>query len=194
MVLSKTQGWVYIAIPKTASTTMSMGLQRACHGQSLALYHGMDVPADFKDSTIFTIVRDPYNRLYSWWHFRCVARPCDGLHGLSMPDFLERVEAWAKGEASPGGDVSELFYPQHYIAERAGVNLTLRYEALDHDIPEMLIKPGVVRGPLISWFAKCDFRGGRDKSVHGRSAMTSDEKRVIWDLYKSDFLKYGYAK
>jgi hypothetical protein len=70
MVVNHRERWIYVAPPKTGSTSMvALLTDPVVGGQILGEQHGMSLPSECSRYTIFGTVRNPFSRAVSlWWH------------------------------------------------------------------------------------------------------------------------------
>ena len=79
MVISHELKYVYIAIPRTASKSMSTWLVENFKGESIGRHHEWRVPTELREYLVFTIVRNPYERVVSMdYHITWGTIPPDG--------------------------------------------------------------------------------------------------------------------
>lgn len=119
--------YVYIALPRTASQSMTSWLCEH-HGGVLRgdLYHTAEIPPAHRDKYTFTTVRDPYQRMASL--FRLVAQkfwtdPDEQMEetvGMTMAEFVH----WCVSRSQPQ------WWPQTAILEGCRIDEILRYELL----------------------------------------------------------------
>lgn len=70
MIVHHGQRWVYVGVPKTASTALHEYLI-ALGGVRLGRQHGMDVPPELRGYRVFATVMNPYRRAWSLWRMFC---------------------------------------------------------------------------------------------------------------------------
>ena len=70
MLINHSQRFVYLAIPRTGSTSILRCLYKCFPDSIKAGHHRMDVPVDCYEYYIFTTVRNPYKRLLSHYRHR----------------------------------------------------------------------------------------------------------------------------
>ena len=77
MIISKTLKYVYIAIPRTGSKSMSRWLVDNFQGEWHGRHHEWKVPDECRDFLVFTLIRNPYEIQASGWFFEPVIRSGD---------------------------------------------------------------------------------------------------------------------
>ena len=70
MLINHERKFIYLAIPRTGSTSITRGLFKHFEGSIKAGHHRMDVPEHCRDYFIFTTVRNPYHRILSHYRHR----------------------------------------------------------------------------------------------------------------------------
>lgn len=162
MILSRGRRYLFVHIPKTGGTAMALALEdrakkddlmvgdtpkalrrkrrlkgiktagRLWKHSTLAEAEGLFAPAELDDLFVFTLVRNPWDRLGSYYHWLREQRfehPAVALakgHGFS--DFLNAEQTRAAIAANPYG---------RYVTDSTGrerCNLFLRLEALEADL------------------------------------------------------------
>lgn len=93
MIVSHKLKYVYIAIPKTGSSTMNDLLCSEFAGEYIIPHHLTIIPDDCRDYFVFTVVRNPYVRLKSLWkHARRHVN--HRLHGVAKSQTLLEFSLW----------------------------------------------------------------------------------------------------
>ncbi len=100
MYISRKYNFAFIALTKTASTSVSEMLCSQYKAKQVHTHHGW-YSRDYHDCFRFTIVRNPYDRLVSiWnhmidWNEKTPRAPIVKL-GLSLSSFERFVESWCR--------------------------------------------------------------------------------------------------
>ena len=140
MIVSNKHRYVYIRIPKTGTKSMSEFLVRHYGGRKAryAPYHSSRVPARYKDHFVFTVVRNPYERIWSkyWFEWRSErAEHWSDIEDKSFGNYLQCHIKWAE-EGTPYGLSPEACMNQGQYCQQAGVKKFIRLEGLDTEIKE----------------------------------------------------------
>jgi hypothetical protein len=188
---------IFIHIPKTAGTSVLAGLDAPqafdTHAPS-QIYRAAD-PALFERAFKFTVVRNPWDRFASTFHFM--------KHGTGW----ELQQRWARahiGTLSFAGFTRRLrdplfrasvmaerfFFPQTFwlggIGRSDGVDEVFRYETLDAAMRNLRLRFGldpVRETPHLRRVARPDFR-----------TLYDDESRaIVGRLYRRDAEALGYS-
>jgi len=118
---------LYLATPRTASTSTALALQKLGARTVRGGHHvGVEAVAELEDELVFTTIRNPYDALVSWYV------RMDRTRGfpVSMAHFLRKYEH----EDFARGDPPSLFY--HC---RPGVEV-LRWETLQEEFDALLMQ------------------------------------------------------
>jgi len=189
MVVSHENGFVFVAIPKTASMTISQGLVKHCRGVLVQPYHAWKRPTGTQGYVVFSVVRDPYERLYSWYWFRCVQRN-DGIRGWTFEKWMEYcTECSIVG--TKDGNVPELWFPQAEICEMAGVTRVVLFESLEM---QLMALPFVGPAMMNHMRTVHQHKNNKPRTSPAREMMTEAERDMVWSAYKIDFETYGYER
>ncbi len=212
MIISPQRGYIFVHIPKTGGTALSLALEskarkediligdtpkaRARRGRlagaktsgrlwkhsSLADIEGMIDRADLEDFLIVTVVRNPWDRLvsyYYWLRDQSFSHPAVGLaksHDFS--GFLHHrliqtaLRLWPYGRYLQDGSGREL------------PALILRHEILEHDVSRLeqhigckLVVPRVNMS---------------DRKPDWRGYFSQQDEALIADLCAEDIARFGY--
>ena len=150
MIISHTLRYVCIGIPRTSSKSMSEWLRTYYKGEYVGYHHQWHVPEEVRDYLIFTVVRNPYDRVVSGaftlpWG-RTGLKPHESLREqreLLKPteSIEERIhEASLLKDAtlcSEGKNVPENVMNQWFYAQRSGVSLVLFFERLPECLKDL---------------------------------------------------------
>ncbi len=154
MIVNEEEKWVYVAPPKTGSTTLHRELVRApWNGRRLdpVEQHEMMVPDSWQNFLILATVRCPYCRAVSlYWHYlrdiRALRCKADGIEDRDdwnkypLPHdeypferFLEMVIAGSLEEFEPHDFPFFLFPLRGWLAQLSRVDVTLHLENLNEE-------------------------------------------------------------
>lgn len=176
MILSRGRGYLFIHIPKTGGTALSLALEaralkddllvgdtpkararrhrqlglktagRLWKHSTLADLDGLVTEEDLEELVVLTLVRNPWDRAVSYYHWlrnQRFAHPAVGLAKLlDFPAFLSHPQTEAALQAWPYGA---------YVRTRAGeehCNLFVRLEHLAEDIAPFEVHLGFRLGAI----------------------------------------------
>lgn len=187
--------WVYMEIPRTASTTIEKCL-RAVYPGSFALYQ-KHWPMDWKEVVLsmgvaayrscrIVSVRNPYSRAVSCWQFFTVPGQ------ISFEDWLLQVQA--EGFIEHNIEAR----PQNFWLIRSGWEMRIRFESLKADLEQLFTKLGAANQTVTQDLPKHNAIGGawfnrRGKSTKGlrdkpwHTFYTEKAVELVKDVYKIDF-------
>lgn len=149
------------------------------------------LPKRWRDFTKFAICRNPYKRAVSEFYW-CRVPNLGHKSGQSMVQFLRRVRRMLKKHGKNVWQIDmrlDHFLPQHYFTHKDGVSqvdIILKLENsedLKNKIEELMpvkLKPAFSKRPALA--------NGASR-IH---SLTEDEKALIREIYKDDFLIFGY--
>lgn len=132
MIVSELHKFVCIQIPHTGSTSMGRWCIVYYDGMKIKTKHEWRVPDDLQYYFKFALVRNPYDRMFTWWWF---SKERDN----DQRSFTEFMEYMLEVKENPPNDILQVpnfFDPQHMWIDRADIDMWVRLEDL----------PGVLRG------------------------------------------------
>jgi hypothetical protein len=213
MIISRGRGYIFVHIPKTGGTALALALEaramaddilvgdtpkarrrrrrlkgvmtvgRLWKHSTLADIEGLVQRDEFAGFFVFTIVRNPWDRMVSYYHWlraQSFKHPAVHLAGrLDFSGFLNHAQTEAALRANPYGS---------YLRDSAGrehCDLWLRLEALDDDIPRLEARLGL-RLPALEIVNPSERH--RD---YRRYYNQSDAERVA-RLCAEDIARFGY--
>ena len=186
MVVSDRLKYVYVAVPRTGSQTLTRALVSAAHGRCVEPYHGWAKAADFPaDWCRFVVVRHPVARMLSWWWFSCAMRT--GLEGVTFGRYVEMVREWRDSGADY--EVPELYMLQSQWQDRAKADYALQYEQMPGALS---VLPFDTEAIARFWLANKSHATPHTRATRDR--LTRDEWRAVVDLERPDFERYGYQQ
>lgn len=199
MVVCHEKKCIFIHIPKTAGTSIEqfirdngsnnllfIGVRNNRSLQHLTAYElKMMIPYIYKQYYKFSIVRNPYDKLLSEYYWN----PSINIgykNGKSKKDFLKNVIEIVQNKKYFNDIYNDHFIPQYnflFYKNKLLVNQLFKYEDLE----------------WVSNFLKKKLKIKRNfpylnKNNIEKEGWDDDEKEIIYNLYKNDFLYFGYQK
>jgi hypothetical protein len=199
MVVCHEKKCIFIHIPKTGGTSIEQFIRDYEQNNLLffgvrnnrSLHHLMAyelklmIPYVYKRYYKFSIVRNPYDRLLSEYYWN----PSHNLgykYGKSKKHFLENVSKIVKKKRYFDNIYNDHFIPQFlflYNKNKLLVDQLFKYEDLK----------------WVSFYLKKKLNIKREfpylnKSNIKKEDWNEEEKELIYNLYKNDFVYFGYNK
>lgn len=203
MVISHQRKYVFIAVPKTASTSVHELLVTECDGISVGPRHCSIIPEECREYFLFCVVRNPYTRylsLYDHISYHRSHRCHELAYSLSFSQFarwmsnpeLEPIIEHSPEErsggpcGSPGSDpfrgrdLCQAIFLAHLLPRIR----CLRYENLASELTQLSFVNKQASG--LPWL---------NRSVKDRHHLLDEESRqYIYEWAKDDFETFGYSK
>lgn len=200
MVVCNNKKCIFIHIPKTAGTSIEQFLKDK--GQNEIMFHGVQnnrslhhltalefkriIPSVFNNYYKFSMVRNPYDRLLSEYYWTPV--PNLGFkYGKTKADFLYKVINIVKNKRFFDNIYYDHFIPQYmflYEGKKIIIDEVFKYESLKDATDYLKNKLNI----------NMDFPYF-NKSVKNNNDYWNDmQKEKIYNLYKNDFILFGYEK
>lgn len=213
MILSRGRRFIFVHIPKTGGTALSLALEARAmkddlligdtpkararkhrlHGvktagrlwkhSTLADIAGLASDAEIESFFTFTLVRNPWDRLLSYYHWlrgQSFAHPAVGLaKALKFSDFLHHPQI---------GTAFRLWPARAYLTDRHGVErgaAILRLEHLAEDLAPVEAHLGYRLGPLPRV-------NESDRPRDWRGCYTDADAALVADLCAEDIARFGY--
>ena len=191
MVICDKQEHVYIAIPKTASSTVADYLCRYEGGHREGDHHSIDIPAYAKDFLVWCSVRNPYERLYSWWYWRCIER--------RNPDgwtFVKHMEDVLKWSLAPGGyaktNMSHIYKTISWWVKHAGIKTYVKQEEMPQAIFEHPVIGPRLENRYVDTFSDVHGQATKRCRTPALELMSDYERRLVNEYCPDDFALLGY--
>jgi hypothetical protein len=194
LILSDSHRFIFVAVPKTGSSSVEEALQTVRspttdqfnrHATCLKLER--DLPkAVWENYFKFAFVRDPYDRMLSWYFYRQreqLRDPSHPRHHLYTGDwtFAEFIERFADDEL--------MLKQVDFIAPHQGgllVDYVGRYERLQPDFELVCDRLGLPLVELPRVRASARPEGGTAALWTGKS------RGIVNDYFREDFEFFGY--
>jgi len=135
----------------------------------------------WKNYTKFTIIRDPYDRVVSDYHW--LKTVSEEFRNLSFDELLTLREDVVKNNRYSENLYFDHFYPMYFYFEEIEYDFVLRFENLAQELPR------------IKKLYKIEKSFSKTNQTEHSSFILSDEQRErIYALYERDFSQFGYPK
>lgn len=183
-------GVLFIHIPKAAGTSVSKSLYGYRTGHYPVYFYEKESSIKCAELFKFTVVRNPYARLYSAYRY-LEKSPHEedrqwfkeNIAGLSFREFVldwldnNKLLEWKH------------FSPQFlYVIDSYGslnVDYVAHLETIDEDLEKIQSCSGVVINLP---------HENKSKNVEEEEVYCDEMKEKVFDLYRDDFLRFGYEK
>ena len=213
MIYSARHNYIFIHIPKTGGTSLARALEaraaaddimlgdtpkalkrrhrvkdvnaagRLWKHSTLADIAGLVTQEQIAQARIFTMVRNPWDRVVSYYHWlqaQSFDHPAVGLaKDLTFSAFLNHPQIMASLKAHPYG---------RYVTDGTGqerCDLFVRLEHLEQDIARLEQLIGLRIAPLGH-----DNRSKREKSY--AFYYSEEDQHLVGDLLQEDIIRFGY--
>ena len=192
MIISHGLKYVYIGIPRTGSKSMNRWLMDHFQGEWFATHHEWRVPDVARDYLIFTLVRNPYEREMSAYHFvpwsATEERPPLPLEKWRA-GMRETIPLRDGTSVIPEHEVPEVRMNQAHYVKKAGASLVLHFEQL----PACLKKLPFVDADNLPPFPHMPERGVRPPG-NFFDYFTAEDEQLVWEYAAEDFTAFGYRR
>lgn len=215
MIYSDKYKFIFIAIPKTGTCTIEALLKKImpndikCFGSNIKKKNGLHkhitakelrkiLTTRFKNYTTFAFVRNPYDRVVSWYTYtyRLNEKDCPDLmkndifkqrssYGMTFEDFLINKKAiWASQKQC------------NYVADnnKIIVDIILKFENFELEIMKIMKSFGItITNDMIGKKNTSQYRKKLGGDYH--NFCNNDHiKSIIYEECKDDFILFNYPK
>ncbi|MEX0678586.1 MAG: sulfotransferase family 2 domain-containing protein [Pirellulales bacterium] len=189
---------IFIHIPKAAGTSIKHALDMPGRGHLAWAYYSLCYPQLWQQYTSFTVVRNPWDRAVSIYHWAKVQdsywfkgqlvpidyellasksfEECltilDGQRERLKSEAWHRQTVWVAGPKSLGGKVM--------------VDRVLRFENLDHDFPKFCEDLGIEQRSLPKM-------NPSNRSRDYRQYYNDATRKLVERIYEPDIETFGYS-
>ena len=182
-------GYLYYPIPKSGSTTVILTLEKYYGGEAfdpgkkIPDRYNMAMPPGYEDVFKFTVCRNPYERAVSvWWHLVFTLKDRYGYVkqvGPRLHNFIFFLK-WLKGKHN---QLNRIAWDAHkYVRNVDRVIKLCDLHTEFKQLPFYTGEPADV--PVLN------------KSGHDMTSkyLTGEAKRLIYEIYREDFERFGYVR
>lgn len=175
-------------IPKTGSTALSRWLSANYNVRGCGAYHSMDLPEG--EWQCFVTVRDPIERMGSWWAFDCHQRNRRQTlyknKWVDNPAWGWTFEQWMTTRIMGDERTPPLYYPMSRWVDELDARVA-HLETLDQDLKSLgFDRPMPVKMENVGT--------GKPYSGKFRDAVSDSDLQLILDYCPDDFERFGYEK
>ena len=179
MLVLVNEGWAFVPITKTGTVSMYETLQSRYAYERLKRSQLM-LPEKYKGFKTFTVVRNPYDRMLSWWS-SIIAPQGDryghkaelNKHGLSQ-SFEDFLKLWRIKNT----------HPQSWYVSHNKDTQVLHLETLEEDFNKLPFVKEYIQFHHLNISAKI-------KTI---KELNQAEIDLVNSMFEEDFIKFGYER
>ena len=182
---------IFVHIPKNAGTSIETFFKTDTHAWDERLFNRHDTIHDIKskleindefrinnkynDYKKFAVVRNPYDRMVSWYFFYNIKNLTRHAKDTSFHNFIKNPLAFNLFE-----ETKRLYNPQHvWVDDTVTI---LKYENLEKDLNKFFNKK--INLP----------RSNKTKHKHYLKYYNKESLDIVYNKYEKDFEKFNYKK
>jgi len=178
MQISHQHKFICIGIPRNGSKSMFEWLHTNYQSEYFMGHHAYQIPKEYKDYFVFTLVRNPYERTVSGWFFEPVIK---GDDWVAPPNSLKkRMKLAAKAG----------YTRQIDFVREGGVDMILYFERLT----ECLKHLPFVDPDHLPPFPHNNLGGFRPAEGNFFDFFNKEEEKLVWENDKEEFDFFGYQR
>lgn len=206
MIISKTNKFIFVANPKTATTSIAkiikkyndfVGPAHITQNEAKEILKNKNQVIDFSDYYEFVFVRHPYTRIlrlyqtHGYANYRYLPTentqksndPIDRIKSLTLDKYLDNYELiLSGGKANSKAPFSQLIY----TSQPASGNLHIfKFENLQESWAKIQSDLGLIFGDLPHLNHEINYN---------LNSLTIAQKARIFELFKEEFNQYNYTK
>ena len=191
MIVSHEHRIMYLPIGQTGSKSVASWLHQHYGGEKLNRYHDWQIPPQLRDYFIFTVVRNPYEKMLSAYWFYCRGRAKRiPEFTLNMP-LVAFLSAWltkAQTDAPLPSGLRGFFRTQVDWAVDCQMLIPIeRFDYSSHHLPFTGNRP-----PRIPHHGQS--RGRPRDAYADVFAGQPEAEQLVWEIHKPDFERLGYHR
>ena len=187
MIVSEPYRVVFFHIPKTAGISIRYFMLEHLGGfiltRSQRDIQPGGLPEKYRDFFKFTVVRNPYDRLWGWYRYLC-REPKHKLHSFarhcSFPEYVKHL--WR-----PPGDMKQVElaggFQVDFIARMGILDAVVRFENLDEEFHAL---------PFVAQGARLSKANHYPSKVSWQDAYDFDSAIRTREVFRRDFMELGY--
>ena len=202
----------FISIPKCASKTIlsmfELGRNRDDDGDAtennyiifenhqrlISLENKYKSVYNFNDLYIFTFVRNPYDRIISWYYYHNVLEPYKNYtlndwvkNGCKVHWTVQNMTNWKEINKSP-------LLQYNFIEGNKNIDFIGKMENFEEDCKKLI---DILNNIFIN--RNIDKRITYSSKIHNKTKqkkeeLTDESKRIIYKMFKKDFEYFGYEE
>ncbi len=193
MVVSDSKRYVYIAIPKTGSQAVCHWLCCNYAGKHKFNYHEAHVPDEYSDYTVWTVVREPSERCFSWWWMGCREpdrKESNEMWGWTFEKFMHHnIERKFDARRRDDADKPNFSMTQKRFVDVSKADYFIHYERLKEELEELpfidtLVWPIPIRNPSTKLNVSFHEYFENDRLAEG----------IVWAYCSEDVEAFGYER
>ena len=214
MIISRGRRYIFVHIPKTGGTALSLALEQRAMADDILIgdtpkavrrrlrvkaltgsgrlwkhsglkdVHGLVSDEELAEFFVLTLVRNPWDRMVSYYHWLRVQSFDHAAVGLAKAldfnDFLDHPQVQTSIGASPYAS---------YVTDQNGVehcSQFARIEHLDHDLAPFEAHLGFRLGEI-------ERVNASDRATDYRSYYSDDKAALVARLCNEDITRFGYG-
>lgn len=174
-----TGNWIFCHIPKNAGVSIKKTIVSQITDPAHKVYERVE-----SDPFSFAFVRNPYTRVISAYQYLKAGGMCE-LDRLDAENYISGLEfsQFVKLRLQQASDSQQHFRPQWTWIPN-GVSYLGRVESIDSDLSEICKIIGLDT-PILK---------KENQSPKEPIELTPELKEIIYQVYKEDFIRFGYQK
>ncbi len=181
---------LFLHIPKTGGVTIQDGLQKSnALKKNLGHKLAKNIISEYGDDIILTVVRNPYDRLFSVFEFYQKKERHPSLHisdNVTFEEFILSFEKEYYRKKSPHFTCCE------YITDNSGNILVtdfLRFENLDEDYKFFCVKYNIPEFKL----EKKNVNPFKNEKIDKETLYTPTMRKIVERIFRNDLDTFDYS-
>ena len=185
MIISKGYRFIYFQIAHTGYTSMAK-ICRKKFGGVINGHHSINFPSMYKNFFKFTIVRNPYTRMFSWWWFN---KNANLKYKSTFEEFMFDLINRKNKLVYPPADPEDMIYDsQINWIKRAKIDKYIKLENIMNDSSILAQLPFVNKTLKFPWLNKNQVR----PNGSAFDFLNKKQLDLIVEYAEEDFKEFGY--